>query len=164
MKTITKISYAFFMFASLALVSCGGDDDNGTTGSGEFVKAKVDGSNWSSSSSIDVVSASNPMANVLTVQGSNNSGEVIQLSLMNYNGEGTYDVSSQINGYAQYGTVNPIAFYNSAMGGAAGGEVTITEVTETYVKGTFEFTGKRTEEGNNETVEVTNGEFKAEFQ
>jgi hypothetical protein len=168
MKTITKLSYAFFMCASLAMVSCSGDDDGGSTNggntSGEYVKAKIDGSSWSSSSTIDVVSASNPTESVLMVQGSNNSGEVIQISLMSYDGEGTYDVSSQISGYAQYGTISPIAFYNSAVGGGATGEVTITEVTDTFVKGTFEFTGRNTEEGSTETVNVTNGEFKANFQ
>jgi len=165
MKTITKLSYAFFLCASLSLVSCS-DDDGGSTGgnsSGEYVKAKVDGENFSSSNTIDVVSATQPMESVLMIQGSNDSGAFIQISLMNFDGEGTYDVSSQLNGYAQYGTVNPVATFNSAMGNGATGEVIITEATETHVKGTFEFTGRRTQEGTPETVEVTNGEFKANF-
>ena len=162
MKTITKLS-AFFLFASLALVSCS-DDDGGSTGnSAEYVKAKIDGANFSSSGTFDAVAATNPMEGVLMIQGSNDRGAFIQISLMNFDGEGTYDVSSQLNGYAQYGTVNPMATFNSAMGNGATGEVVITESTDTHVKGTFEFTGRRTQDGTPETVEVTNGEFKAKY-
>ena len=161
MKTITKLSYAFFLCASLSLVSCSDDDGGSTGGSAEYVKAKIDGDNFSSSGMF--VSATNPMEGVLMIQGSDDSGAFIQISLMNFDGEGTYDVSNQLNGYAQYGTVNPVATFNSAMGNGATGEVVITESTETHVKGTFEFTGRRTQDGTPETVEVTNGEFKAQY-
>lgn len=163
MKTITKLS-AFFLIASLSLVSCS-DDDGGSNGgnSSEYVKAKIDGDNFSSSGTFDAVSATNPMEGILMIQGSDDSGAFIQISLMNFDGEGTYDVSTQLNGYAQYGTVNLVATFNSAMGNGATGEVTITESTDTYVKGTFEFIGRRTQEGTPATVEVTNGEFKAKY-
>lgn len=173
MKTITKLSYALFLSLSFALFSCSGDDDNGSTNnnnnnnnnnSSEYVKAKVDGQNFSSSTTIDAVAASNPTANVLTVQGSDNSGKYIHIMLMSYNGEGTYDVSNQLNGNITYGTISPIASYSSAAGGGATGEVVITSVSATKVEGTFTFTGRKMEEGSTETVTVTQGEFKANIQ
>lgn len=172
MKTITKLSYALFLSLSFALFSCSGDDDNGNTNnnnnnnnnSGEYVKAKVDGQSFSSSTSFDAVAASNPNATTLVVQGSDNSGKAIQLMIMNLNGEGTYNVSNMQNGQALYTIANPFASYSSAAGDGASGEIEITHLDADKVEGTFSFTGRKVQEGSTETVTVTQGEFRANFQ
>lgn len=164
MKTITKLSYAFFICASLALSSCSDDDSssNGGTPSGEFVKAKVNGQNFSSSTTFDAVGASHPQASTVVIQGSNDQGHAIQLMIMNYDGPGTYDVSDMTGGQALYTQASPFTSYSSAAGGVAEGEVTITEMTDTQVEGEFSFVGKETD--GDGTVEVTQGQFRANFQ
>lgn len=170
MKTITKLSYTLILALSICLTSCSGDDDNGSTNnnnnnpSGEFVKAKVGGQNFSSSTTFDAVAASNPNASTLVIQGSDDSGKAIQLMIMNLNGTGTYNVTNMQNGQALYTTVNPFASYSSAAGNGASGEIKITLIDDTKVEGTFSFTGRKVEEGSTETVTVTDGEFRANIQ
>lgn len=169
MKTITQLSYAFFLFASLALASCSGDDDNGNpnnngggNASGEYVKAKVDGADFASTNAADVVQAIKPMPTTLSVQGSNNTGEFIQIMINNYNGAGTYTLNEMQSGYIQYGALNPQGTYSSIMGDGASGEVTVTSDNGSTVEGTFHFVGKLVGEGDG-TKNVTEGKFKANF-
>ncbi|MCW4469517.1 DUF6252 family protein [Flavobacterium sp. MFBS3-15] len=165
MKTITKIQFVLFMGLTLSLTSCSDDDSSGGgTPSGEYVKAKVDGQNFRSSTSFDATAASHPNASTLMVQGSDNNGKVIQLMIMNFNGEGTYNVTDMTNGFAQYGMATTQTFYSSAAGGGAMGEVEITLVDDEKVEGTFHFDGRRVQEGSTEMVEVTDGSFRANFQ
>lgn len=167
MKNITKISTLFLaLFISVSLSSCSDDDGGGGSGtpSGEFVKAKVNGEDFASSTSYDLVAASNPTSSALVVQGSNSSGEAIQLMLMNFDGVGTYDVSNMLNGQAMYTIANPFTSYSSAAEGGASGEIEITLIDDEKVEGTFSFTGRKAEEGATETVTVTEGQFRANFQ
>lgn len=168
MKTFTRLSYVLFLSISLCFVSCSGDDDNGSAGggSGEYVKAKVDGKNFSSSTSYDLVAASRPTSNAMAIQGSNNEGHAIQITLFAFDGEGTYNVGDQLIGQALYtkASTTSLISYSSAAGGGANGEVTITYIDDEKVEGTFSFKGRKAEEGATEMVEVTNGKFRAKFQ
>lgn len=163
MKTITKISYAFFLGLAVSLISCS-DDDSSPSTSGEYVKAKVDGQNFRSSTSFDATAASHPNATTLMVQGSDNNGKVIQIMIMNFNGEGIYNVTNMTNGFAQYGAATTQMFYSSAAGGGASGEVEITLADDEKVEGTFHFDGRLVQEGSTDMVEVTDGSFRANFQ
>lgn len=168
MKTITKLSFAFLLFASLGFVACSDDDNDdgggGGTPTGEFVSAKVNGQDFASSTLFDAVAASNPNSTTLMVQGSDNSGKAIQIMILSFDGTGTYNLSNQVNGQMLYTIASPFASYSSAAGGNASGEVNITMVDDTKVEGTFSFTGRKVEEGSTETVTVTEGSFRANFQ
>lgn len=72
--------------------------------------------------------------------------------------EGTYsftDTPSQLDTFnASYSSEGEAVYID-----ATSGTITITSVTDDYVKGTFSFSGDN--EGT--TVNVTNGEFRADY-
>jgi hypothetical protein len=168
MKSITKLTLmATLLFGSLSFVACSDDDGDsnggGGTPSGEYVSAKVNGNAFSSSTLFDAVGANHPNASTLVVQGSDNSGKAIQIMLMNFDGEGSYNVSNMQNGQALYTQASPFVSYSSAAGNGATGTVEITLVDDAKVEGTFSFTGKNPND-NTQSVTVTEGSFRANFQ
>ncbi len=169
MKTITKLSLiALLAFGSFNLASCSDDDNNsnnggGNTPEGEFVSAKVNGQDFSSSTLFDAVAASHPNATTLMVQGSDNSGKAIQIMVLGLNGTGTYNLSNMQNGQMLYTVASPFASYSSAAGSGAQGTLEITHIDDTKVEGTFSFTGKNPND-TSQSVTVTDGSFRANFQ
>jgi len=168
MKTITKIALALFVSLSLTMVSCNGDDDNAPTDnnnnpSGEYVSAKVDGQAFASSTLFDAVAASRPNATTLMVQGSDNSGKVIQIMMLGLDGTGSYNLGDMMNGQMLYTVASPFVSYSSAAGSGAQGQVEITLIDDTKVEGNFTFTGKNPD-NTAQSVTVTEGSFRANFQ
>ncbi|MGV3461220.1 MAG: DUF6252 family protein [Flavobacterium sp.] len=169
MKTLGLLRAALLVSLSFFAASCG-DDDSGSTNNtnpgGEYVSAKVNGEAFGSSTLFDAVAASNPNATTLVVQGSDNGGNAIQIMLLNFDGEGTYNLSNMINGQLLYTKLQGTTAisYSSAAEGSANGTAEITLVDDTKVEGNFSFTGRRVQEGSTETVNVTEGSFRANFQ
>lgn len=167
MKKLRLLTAALLVSLSFFAASCG-DDDSGATNnnntSGEFVSAKVNGQAFSSSTMFDAVAASNPTPSTVMVQGSDNSGKAIQIMIMNFDGEGTYNLSNMTSGQMLYTVASPFVSYSSAAGEGASGTVEIILVDDTKVEGNFSFTGKKVQEGATETVNVTEGSFRANFQ
>lgn len=169
MKTLKLLTAAMLVSLSFFATSCS-DDDGGSNGggnpSGEYVSAKVNGQAFSSSTMFDAVAASNPNATTLMVQGSDNGGNAIQIMIMNFDGEGTYNLSNITNGqmiYTKLQNMTAISYSSAAEGGASGtAEITLAD--DTKVEGNFSFTGRRVQEGSTETVNVTEGSFRANFQ
>ena len=157
MKTLKKIS--FLLFLSL-LISCGNndDDDLGVSGEGSL-SAKVDGTKFTA---LSVAVAATTSNDVLAVQGSDASGIFIRINIMNYNGKGTYKTGDNIANASSmiYGTVQPIASWASTFN-IGNGTVTVTEDTETTVKGTFSFTAVNDDMGSKT---ITEGTFNAPKQ
>lgn len=163
MKTLKRIS--ILLFATILWVSCSSDDDNPDAGSdGEFLTAKVDGADFSSfEDSIGASIGTGGAGDVLAVQGSNTSGDYIRINIVGYNGVGTYVTGDNISNTssAGYGTVQPIAAWNSTFD-IGSGTIEITEDTSTYVKGTFSFSGLNAADSS--TKSITQGEFRANKQ
>lgn len=175
MKTLKNLTLLLFM--SLAIMSCSKDDDTNDdddqgNGGSELFTAKVDGSNWSSDSDIaNLIGGSLVTANGLTTlvgQGSTNEGSFITLTIIGYNGTGTYAIADgdlDNRSGALYG-VSPssddIYQANSiiALGGDIGpGEIVVTSQNDSGAEGTFKFEASN---GDN-TVNVTDGKFKIVF-
>lgn len=163
MKTL-KTFGTMCILATVFLFSCSSDDSE-DSGSGSFsLKAKVDGANYSNSSLF------NPMAvivsNTLMIQSSDNDGNSIQIQVPNFDGEGTYTSGNNdlMAGYINYleagASIGQFRTFTSVRGD---GTVEITEVTDTYVKGTFSATAPENIENPTESVEITQGTFKAEI-
>lgn len=161
MKALKQIS--ILLFTALMMISCSSDDNNPTGANGEeFLTAKVDGADFSSfADAIAATIGSGGTGDVLAVQGSNTSGDFIRLNIVNYNGVGTYTTGDNISNTSSvsYGTVQPIANWISTFD-VGSGTVEITEDTDTYVKGTFSFTGLNSSDSTTKTI--TEGEFKAD--
>ena len=157
MKTLKKIS--LLLFLSL-LISCGNndDDDLGVSGEGSL-SAKVDGTKFTA---LSVAVAATTSNDVLAVQGSDASGIFIRINIMNYNGKGTYKTGDSPSNTSSmiYGTVQPIASWASTFN-IGNGTITVTEDTETAVKGTFSFTAVNDDMGSKT---ITEGTFNAPKQ
>ena len=166
MKKITKL-IALLVLPAAMLTSCG-DDDSGSTNNnnnstGEFLTAKVDGQTFEAASEFDAIAASSS-SGALIVQGSNSQGRAIQITLMSYDGPGTYNMSNIIQGQLLYTIASPFTSYSSAAGDGANGTLEITLDDGDKIEGNFSFTGRKAEENATETVSVTDGSFRANFQ
>ncbi|HEX8268304.1 MAG TPA: hypothetical protein VF581_00315 [Flavobacterium sp.] len=156
------------MATSLFLAGCSGDDDNGGGGdtpSGFHVNAKINGVSYGNSEYFEPTAVI--ASNTLMIQSSDNSGNSIQIQISNYDGPGTYESGNNnvLNGYINYldmgETVGQYTSYTSVRGD---GVVEITEVSDTEVRGTFSATAYENVENATNSVEITEGTFRAEIQ
>lgn len=178
MKTLKKSFYFLFLFAVLAFTACSGDDDgngdggDGGSGGDEYVTAKVDGAAFTASTDpASLIGATKATANgttILTVQGSTNSGDFINFTVVNYTGVATYTTGDSLSNpnLIQYGeltgsTANVWAsnLATAAVGGLTAGEIKVTKEENGVVEGTFSFQGYNA--GDQSTKNITEGTFKA---
>lgn len=150
------------LFATVfAFVSCNKDDDNNAwvpASSGDYyMKSKVDGSDYNNSAFFAPTATLN--AGVLMIQSSTDGGNSIQIQIPNFDGEDIYisGDNNLANGYINYMTLSPLRTYTSVRGS---GTVEVTEVTETYIKGTFSAVAPENQETPTASVTITEGEFK----
>ena len=105
---------------------------------------------------------------VATAQGSTNSGEFINFSIVNYNGPATYATGNNLTNpnLIQYGKVSPLGSWASSFGSfAAGlppGQITITKDSDGVLEGTFSFQGYNADDMT--TKNITQGSFKATIE
>jgi len=178
MKTIKKTIYISFLCLSVILASCSSDDDGGDGGTGggsgaEFLTAKVDGSDWAASTDFETLigaeTATSNGTTVMTIQGSINSGDYIQIVISNYNGTGTYTTGDDIQNtnslsYGELVGTTGInlwsnGFLTAILGGIGAGEIIIESDANGVVTGSFNFKGYNADDES--TKNITVGEFKA---
>jgi len=158
--TLKTLSKMILIAAVFAFVSCGGDDDNtyypAATGD-YYMKSKVDGNDYNNSAYFAPTASLN--AGTLMIQSSTDGGNSIQIQIPNFDGVGTYNSGGNIlaNGYINYMTLTPFKTYTSVRGS---GTVEITEMTETFIKGTFSAVAPENEEDATASVTITEGDFK----
>lgn len=174
MKTIKQIMLLVMTMSLITLSSCSssddGDDGGGSAASGTLT-AKVNGTSYQSME----ISSSATVANAGQVQNliiiaSNSDGNAFSMSIFGYTGPGTYEFTGAniaVTNTASYTEIdvdlnNPIntttevwqAPYNDTMVGS----ITISEETDTKVKGTFNFTCKNVN-GDDSLKTITDGAF-----
>jgi hypothetical protein len=174
-KTLKHFIFGIVLAVTTFLSSCSSDSDNGGGGGNAAlgtVKAKVGGANFTSMN-LATFATRQLVGGITTVvvQGSDASGKAIQIMLTGGAtvGNGTYQVSDStgitaIASYTEVNISNPLASVTWAApyeGSGVAGSVTITEITDTNVKGTFSFTGKN--QSGTDTKQVTNGAFNVNF-
>jgi hypothetical protein len=171
MKTIKQFGLLLAMAITTLLTSCSGSDGGGESASLGTLKAKVAGSNFTSMSAAtfatkQVVGSTT----TIIIQGSDASGKAIQLMLNGTNGSaGTFEISdtatiSAIGSYIEANISNPMASQTWAApyeNAGATGSITISEISDTNVKGTFTFTGKN--QNGTDTKQITDGAFNVNF-
>ncbi|MGB5982519.1 MAG: DUF6252 family protein [Nonlabens sp.] len=175
MKTIKTFLLFIAVTATISLTSCSSDDDSSGGGSqageGELV-ARVNGSSFQSISQGTVAR--------LTATGGT---EFLQITAVNLNGEAmtlqltrptieetSYDIddANNISAVATYTIVDTSTFQSTSyvapyMNSGDVGTITITELTATNVKGTFNFTAIN-QDDDTETLPVTDGSFNLSLQ
>lgn len=169
MKTMKNTMYV--MLIALALIftatSCNKDDDGGDGGNAAAgtVKAKVDGSNFTSNAqttNATLVNASGSSS--LSIFGSDLGGKTIQINIIGgYNGEGTYDIGGGANvmvnaSYSEGNASGVVEVWQAPFDDTVAGEVNISESSATKVVGTFSFSGKNVN-GDNSTKVISEGSF-----
>lgn len=178
MRTLKQFMLFTMLFGAFAFSSCSSDDDGGNSGGNgggggnggnEFLTAKIDGADFAAAQSPAVIVGAQSTNGVLVVQGGNNNGDTISMTISSYNGVGTYTTGDQIantNGI-MYLEINPSSnswasnLATAALGTLQPGTIEITSDNGTTVEGTFSFEGYN---ANDMSVKmVTQGEFKANF-
>jgi hypothetical protein len=172
MKTIKFICACFLVTSTFFVTSCSIDSDGGSGGSAAAgtIKAKVNGSNVTT---LDITTFATQVGSVMQIQGNTGgtSSKAFVLYITTLNGVGTYDIGGGVTGLGQANvsyvetTVNlsnptapEIKTWNAPYeGGEKVGEIKISEITSTNVKGTFFFTAKNV--GDNSTKQITEGSF-----
>ncbi len=146
-----------FLLLALVLVAgaCKKSDQPDDPNSNGTLKAKIDGQQWTASltvyGSVD--------GGIFQITGSDNTGKQLQLSIINYLGEGNYLIGGPaVNNNPNFGRwtggLSPYLTYSTQVGQGEG--ACILEVNGNKIEGTFEFTARNTE---GELVTITDGEF-----
>lgn len=171
MKTLKILS--LILFVSVSVMSCKKDDDGGDSADNNAasgtITAKVDGANFTSNTSFTVATRITAGGQTtLTLQGSNNGGKGIVMIINGFEGAGSYDIGGGSNvfvtgSYVEANASNPSASqtWMAPFDQTVAGEINISEVNDTKVLGTFNFTGKNS--NNNSTKNITDGNFNINF-
>lgn len=169
MRTIKHLGFAIVLAVTTMLSSCSNSSDGGGGGGSAAagtIKAKAGSTNFTSMTQASFAMSQGGM---LVIQGSDATGKAIQLALSGVTAAGTYEISdtSGISVVGSYTEVNLSTLTSKTWaapyeGSGAVGSITISEITATSVKGTFNFTGKNQE--GSDTKAVTNGAFNVNFQ
>ena len=160
------------LLLSLAVVACNKSDDDGSDGGDAAegtVTAKVDGANFTSMSiATTAVQTSAGGTSTLRVQGSDADGKGIILTIIGFDGTGSYNVGGGADiftnaVYVEANVSNPAdsQSWMAPFDDTVAGEINVSEINETNVIGTFSFTGKN---GNDDSTKaITEGSFNANF-
>ena len=148
-------------------MACTSDDGQDPSGAGEEFVGEVAGvGTISASKDFDTVSGTKVSAagaNLVMMQGTDNSGKGFMLRISTYNGPGTYELGfANIANTATF--IEGISVgqqYSTAFQGTSG-KIIITADDGKRLEGTFEFVGKINTTSVTRTV--TNGKFKVNLQ
>lgn len=154
MNTLKVLSRYAFIFMALLATACDKDDDSSGGGddpaaSGdEFVTAKLDGANFAAAQDPAVIVGAVIDSGVLNVQGGTNSGDTIRITIVGYDGPGTYTLGDNASNpnLMGYFTVSLVAGWlnngvTSLVDGVGTGTVEVTSDADGVVEGTFSFKG-----------------------
>jgi|GEM_PF-550996 len=180
MKTLKRIGFVLTMALVTVMTSCSSDDNGGGGGfsgpaTGNFVKAKIGGSNFSATG--QVVQGAYQSGNIalqgVSINGTNTTSMAIQLYKPGGLTVGTYNVGPDQTGdnvgLLSYTTVTSsmsTVTYVSADCSSASGTIEITFIDDTKIEGTFSFTGvelRDNDDCSGGTKNVTNGSFRLEL-
>lgn len=163
-EILRKASLLLFVIAFMACSSEDGQDPSGSAE--EFVGDVAGVGTISNSKDFDTVSGTKISAggaNVVVLQGTDNSGKGFMIRFTTYNGPGTYDLgfANIANSATFIGGTAMGEQYSTAYQGTSG-KIIVTSDDGERIEGTFEFVGKVTNTSGSMTV--TNGQFKVNLQ
>ncbi len=155
----------FILMLSLFGLACG-DDDKGPTDPNPpgnetyFMRAKIDGASWSVSTTDLAFAASHTSAGLYVVIAQPTGGHRIQMVLSSITGPGTYaiGVGANLRGGSATLSLNPSTWV--APNSGAAGSITLAQVSDTLLVGTFSFAADAVGGTPAGTKNVTDGEFR----
>lgn len=176
MKTMKNTIYTVLIGLALVFTatSCSKDDDGGSGGDAAAgtIKAKVDGTVVTT---LEMVTIATLTGSNLNIQGNTGgtSSKAFVLQIQGLDGVGTYPIGGGANIFnvATYTEItvdisNPANTvtnnWQAPFDEMEVGEIRISELTDTKVVGTFNFTGKNVN-GDNSTKQITEGSFNINF-
>lgn len=172
MKTIKPFFYTILFLAVVSFTACSKDDDGGDGGGAAegTIKAKVDGSNFTTiamTTSGQLVSAGGVVS--FTMLGSNSDGKSMAFTIIGFDNEGTYDIGGGANitvsaSYIETNISNPTdsKVWQAPYDSSVAGKISFSEVTSDRVKGTFNFKGKNVN-GDGSIKNITEGAFNVKY-
>lgn len=168
MKTLNKTFLVLLAIAAVTFTSCSKDDEGGSGGEAAAgtIEAKVGGSTFKSMTQTSTASyVSGGGSTTVTLQGSDASGRAIYIAIGGFDGEGTYQLTdSNVFISAIYTEANVNDPMNTKTWNApyqdSGivGEVKISQITDSNIKGTFTFKGKNMA-GDGSIKNLTDGSY-----
>ncbi len=169
MKNMKKIGLIALMALTVVFNSCSSDDDNGGTGgtgSGSFLHAKVDGTQFKAEvmgqPTVGATRIGSGPAQIISVIGGIMDGTNVSISLLGVTEAGTYELSPDSDSVIAYTTAGGAAAYGTGICAGATGQIKITTLTAEKIEGTFTFTGKDGENCSS-SKSITNGSFRGMF-
>lgn len=169
MRTLKNFMLLIMVAAMVNLTSCSSSDDGdggdgGNNNGNDFLTAKVDGADFTASQNpADLVSAV-VASGILTLQGSDNDGNAIRITINNYTGVSgspytTGDNISNVNSmsYIELPANGWTSTFDVGMG-----TLNITSDDGTTVAGDFSFTGLNASDMT--TKDITMGSFSATIE
>lgn len=180
MRILKQFMLLIMVTSMVSLTSCSSDDDGGgsggsgggTAGSGTLT-AKVDGNNYQSvriASSATIANAGS--ASNLIIIAANSSGKSFAITILGYEGPGTYRVGGGANisttaSYQETDVSDPqnpsTEIWQAPYDDTEVGEIIVTDETDSKVKGTFNFRCKNVA-GDNSEKNITDGSFNLDKQ
>ncbi len=147
--------------AVLAVFAACGEEEPEIPGLPESgtLTAKIDGDDWDAT----VVVQASTASGVLSVMGSNFTGQAINLTVQGYTGPGTYQLGGlgNTNQGLWVETLSSEGGFSSFGAAANSGEVVVSSDDGENVIGTFSFSGRNSEDNYRN---VTDGSFNAPIQ
>lgn len=172
MKTFKKSILLVLAVMAISLTSCKKDDDGGGDGGAAsgVVQAKVSGSNYKSEATLTTAVRSDANGtSSLTITANTMNGKNISLTIIGgFEGVGSYNIGGGANvfgnaSYTEVDVANPmdaqiwVAPYDESVAG----EIKVSEISNTNVKGTFKFKGKN---ADGSFKDITEGSFNVNFR
>ncbi len=166
MKNFKQIMLLVMTISMVSFTSCNKDDDGGSEGAAASgtITAKVNGAQFTSLELATFGSLSTGGGQTTLILQGNTSSQGVSFVVNGYKGVGTYEISDSnvliVATYIEPNISNPASsktWTASFQGSGVVGELKITEETDTSVKGTFNFTGKNSNDGSTKTI--TEGSF-----
>lgn len=174
MKNFKQALKILFITMTLTTFSCSSDDDSGngagTAGNGEVI-ATIDGTSFQSiTQGTQAVRVTNSGITSITISAVNLNGQALNIFLTSNNIEATsYDFTDASGSLvsATYTIVDTQTFQSTSYASPfenSGdvGTITITELTDTGINGTFEF-DMSNQDSPSDIKSVTNGSFNLTF-
>jgi len=170
LKNLKRIALTIFL--SAALFACKSDDEGGSDGDAASgtVEANIEGSNYKSDKQGTQARRVEAQGNTTIVVTSNefSSGKNITLTISSgFDGVGTYQIGGGPNvfvtgQYIEANASNPqdTQIWVAPFDESVAGEINVSAVSDSNIKGTFSFRGKN-DDGS--FKEVTEGSFNVDF-
>jgi len=172
MKNFKKSILVLMAVVAVSLTSCKKDDDGGGGGGAAsgVVQAKVSGSNYKSDAALTTAILTNSGGtSSLTITANTMNGRNISLSIIGgFDGAGSYNIGGGANvfgnaSYTEIDVANPMdaEIWSAPFDESVAGEINVSEVSNTNIKGTFNFKGKN---ADGSFKEITEGSFNVDFK